>query len=150
MTSNSQLCGFVAPRAYRSLYVLVPLLGLSLASPVLAAVPQHVTPAAPFPPLVAQDVEIEPVAPGVARSTYRLLTAAGPLVGSVVTVDMREPTVRLSSVLANDRIVSRDETTSSMARRTGAVAGINGDYFDINGTGAPVGVVVRNGTLLRT
>ena len=79
-----------------------------------------------------------------------MLTAAGPLVVSVVTVDPLEPTVRFGTVLARDRIVSNDETTSSMARRTGAVAGINGDYFDINASGAPLGVVVRNGVLERT
>jgi exopolysaccharide biosynthesis protein len=79
-----------------------------------------------------------------------MLTAAGPLVVSVVTVDLREPTVRLGAVLAHDNIVSHDEPTSSMARRTGAVAGINGDYFDINASGAPLGVVVRDGALERT
>ncbi|HYW52403.1 MAG TPA: phosphodiester glycosidase family protein [Dongiaceae bacterium] len=78
------------------------------------------------------------------------MTAAGPLVVSVVTVDPREPTVRLGAVLAHDAIVSRDEPTSSMARRTGAVAGINGDYFDINASGAPLGVLVRGGALDRT
>jgi exopolysaccharide biosynthesis protein len=79
-----------------------------------------------------------------------MLTSAGPLVVSVVTVDLREPTVRLGAVLAHDSIVSHDEPTSSMARRTGAVAGINGDYFDINASGAPLGVVVRDGVLERT
>ncbi len=72
------------------------------------------------------------------------------MVVSVVTVDPQEPTVRFGAVLAHDSIVSKDETTSSMARRTGAVAGINGDYFDINASGAPLGVVVRNGMLERT
>ena len=79
-----------------------------------------------------------------------MFTSAGPLVVSVVTVDPREPTVRFGAVLAHDSIVSKDETTSSMARRTGAVAGINGDYFDINASGAPLGIVVRNGVLERT
>jgi len=95
-------------------------------------------------------MEREAVAPGVARATYRMFTSAGPLVVSVVTVDPREPTVRFGTVLAHDSIVSKDETTSSMARRTGAVAGINGDYFDINASGAPLGIVVRNGVLERT
>ena len=95
-------------------------------------------------------MEREPVAPGVARATYRMFTSAGPLVVSVVTVDPQEPTVRFGTVLAHDSIVSKDETTSSMARRTGAVAGINGDYFDINASGAPLGIVVRNGVLERT
>jgi phosphodiester glycosidase len=79
-----------------------------------------------------------------------MLTPAGPLVVSVVTVDPQEPTVRFGTVLAHDSILSKDETTSSMARRTGAVAGINGDYFDVNASGAPLGIVVRNGALERT
>ncbi|HWT05335.1 MAG TPA: phosphodiester glycosidase family protein, partial [Xanthomonadales bacterium] len=79
-----------------------------------------------------------------------MFTSAGPLVISVVAIDPQEPTVRFGTVLAHDSIVSKDETTSSMARRTGAVAGINGDYFDINASGAPLGVVVRNGKLERT
>ena len=120
------------------------------ASTVAATLPTALTPGAPFPPVTAASVEREPVAPGIARATYRLLTAAGPLVISVLTVDPHEPTVRFGAVLGHDKIVSKGEPASSMARRTGAVAGINGDYFDINGTGAPVGVLVRNGTLDRT
>ncbi|HEX3463472.1 MAG TPA: phosphodiester glycosidase family protein [Candidatus Elarobacter sp.] len=115
-----------------------------------AGVPERLAPGAPFPAVVSGSVEREAVAPGIERATYRVLTAAGPLVISVVAVDPREPAARIGSVLANDRIVSKDETTSSMARRTGAVAGINGDYFDINATGAPVGILVRGGALLRT
>jgi exopolysaccharide biosynthesis protein len=117
---------------------------------VAGRLPEVLAPGAPFPGIVSGAVEREAVAPGVGRATYRLLTAAGPLVVSVVAVDPSDPEVRLGSVLANERIVSKDETTSSMAHRTGAVAGINGDYFDINATGAPVGVLVRNGALLRT
>jgi hypothetical protein len=115
-----------------------------------AALPAALAPPAPFPLVAASSVEREPVAPGVARATYRLITTAGPLVVSVVTVDPKEPSVRLGTVLAHDSIVSKDEPASSMARRTGAVAGINGDYFDINATGAPVGVLVRGGVLDRS
>jgi hypothetical protein len=115
-----------------------------------ATSPGAAAPVAPFPAVLASSVEREPVAPGVWRATYRFVTVAGPLVVSVVTVDPREPTVRLGTVLAHDRIPSKDEMVSSMAHRTGAVAGINGDYFDINGSGAPLGVLVRNGNLDRT
>ncbi|HEV2642740.1 MAG TPA: hypothetical protein VGT98_08535, partial [Candidatus Elarobacter sp.] len=121
------------------------------AAPAFAAtLPLSLAPPAPFPLVTASSVEREPVAPGVARATYRMFTSAGPLVVSVVTVDPQEPTVRFGTVLAHDSIISKDEPTSSMARRTGAVAGINGDYFDINASGAPLGVVVRNGVLERT
>ena len=107
-------------------------------------------PGVPFPAIVNASVEREPVAPGIARATYRIDTVAGPLIVSVVTIDPHEPSVHLGTVLAHDRILSKDETVSSMARRTGAVAGINGDYFDINASGAPLGMLVRNGTLDRT
>ena len=90
------------------------------------------------------------VAPGVTRADYRLLTSSGPLAITLVVVDPHDPTVRLGAVLAGDRIVSNAETVSAMANRTGAVAGVNADYFDINGTNQPLGMVVRDGTLLRT
>ncbi len=129
---------------------LASLLGAMQSEARAAPLPATLAPAAPFPLVAAASVEREPVAPGIARATYRLLTSAGPLVVSVVTIDPSEPTVRLGTVLARDSVVSKDEPLSSMAHRTGAVAGINGDYFDINGNGAPLGIVVRDGKLERT
>lgn len=114
------------------------------------ATPDLLAPPPPFPAIVSQAVERIPVAPGIGRATYRLATANGPLVISVVTVDPREPTARVGTALARDRIVSAGETVSGMAHRTGAVAGINADYFDIDRTGAPLGVLVRDGALLRS
>jgi hypothetical protein len=108
------------------------------------------SPGPPFPVVIAASVERAAIAPGVTRSTYRLRTAAGPLVAQVVTVDLHDPRVHVATVLAHDTVVSSDERLSSMARRTHAVAGINGDYFDINATGAPVGILVRDGELLRS
>jgi Phosphodiester glycosidase len=141
----------VTARPFTSLFALVPLfVWFATARATGATLPASLAPLAPFPLVTASSTEREVVAPGVSRATYRLLTSAGPLVVSVVTADPREPTVRLGTVLARDTIRSKDETVSSMARRTGAVAGINGDYFDINATGAPLGVLVRAGRLERT
>jgi len=117
---------------------------------IVPALPQALAPPAPFPLVVAQSVTTEFVAPGVRRATYRLQTADGPLVVNLVAVDPREPTVRLRTVLANDRLVSAGETIGAMARRTGAIAGINADYFDIGNTNVPLNLVVRDGALLRT
>lgn len=149
---------FVRPLARRHPFALAAALACaaSLACALVpravcaAALPAALAPPAPFPLVTAASVEREPVAPGVSRATYRLLTSAGPLVVSLVLADPAHGQVRLGTVLARDRIVSDDETVSSMARRTGAVAGINGDYFDIDASGAPVGVLVRDGTLARS
>ena len=112
--------------------------------------PAVLVPPAPFPLVVTQAQAPEFVAPGIRRDEYRLTTSDGPLVVHVVAVDPSEPTVRLGAVVAHDRMISRGETVSSMARRTRAVAGINADYFDITNTNQPLNVVVRNGIIERT
>jgi exopolysaccharide biosynthesis protein len=117
---------------------------------VIPALPVALAPPAPFPLVLAQSREEEFVAPGVVRATYHLTTSDGPLAISLIAIDTREPSVRIESVVANDRMISRGETLSSMARRTGAIAGVNADYFDIGQTNQPLNLVVRDGALLRT
>ncbi len=117
---------------------------------IVPPLPASLAPPPPFPAVLSQSHTTEFVAPGVRRATYRLETADGPLVVNVVAVDPREPSVRLGAVVANDRMISAGEPISSMARRTGAVAGINADYFDIGNTNQPLNVVVAGGALLRT
>jgi len=112
--------------------------------------PPSIVAPSPFPAIVAQAAVREAVAPGIARARYDLRTANGPVAIEVVAIDPREPTVRLGAVVAHDRLVSAGETVSAMAHRTDAVAGINADYFDIGQTNEPLGVVVRDGTLVRT
>lgn len=107
-------------------------------------------PPVPFPIILADAATSEFVAPGVSFGAYDLLTADGPLSVRVITVDLKEPTVRVDSVLANDTLVSKGERLSAMAARTGAVAGINADYFDIGNTNQPLGVVIRAGQVIKT
>jgi len=112
--------------------------------------PPAIAPPPPFPLVLTSTARAGFVAPGVRRATYRLTTSAGPLVIYVVAVDLNEPTARLGAALASDHLISPGETVSSMADRTGAVAGINADYFDIGQTNQPLGIVVQNGALVRT
>jgi len=112
--------------------------------------PPTLAPPPPFPLVLTTVEQTAFVAPGVRRATYRLTTSNGPLVFSIVSVDLSDPTVRLGATLASDRLISAGETISSMASRTGAVAGVNADYFDIGQTNQPLGIVVRGGTLVRT
>jgi exopolysaccharide biosynthesis protein len=112
-----------------------------------APLPQTLAAPAPFPLVTSTLFESEFVAPGVVRGDYRLLTSSGPLHVSVVAADTHDPNVRLGAVLASDRLISRGETISSMAARTGAVAGINADYFDIGQTNQPLNIVVVGGVL---
>ena len=112
--------------------------------------PAILAPQLPLGPITVQSMRESFVAPGVARAVYHLETANGPLVVNVVAIDPHDHRVRLGTVLAKDRLVSSGETVSSMSLRGDAVAGINGDYFDIGNTNQPLNVVVQDGRLVRT
>ena len=123
------------------------LMELVLALAVL--LPLAPQPAAPFPKIITDAPTISEVAPGVSYGDYQMLTADGPLSVHVVAVDLKNPTIRIGTALAQNKLVSPGETVSSMAQRTGAVAGVNGDYFDINQTNQPLNILVQDGRLVR-
>jgi hypothetical protein len=79
------------------------------------------------------------VAPGVAWTP--IVREPGPLRINVLELD---PAL-VHGVLSNDRIAGR-ERVSGMGRRAGAVAGVNGGYWQPSGD--PVGVLAIDGALL--
>ena len=111
--------------------------------------PARLEPSAPFPRIIQQAPTIETIAPGVEYGDYQLETTSGPLAIHVVAVEPHRGDLRMDSVVADDSLISRGETIGSMARRTRAVAGINGDFFDIGNTNRPINMVVRDGALLQ-
>ncbi|MFF7214396.1 phosphodiester glycosidase family protein [Streptomyces sp. NPDC008238] len=69
----------------------------------------------------------------------------------VLSADLGDPNLRVGMVEAGDTITDpADETPSSMAHRTGAVAGVNGDYFEIHASGRPLGGIMTDGRLLKS
>jgi len=140
----------VSPRGFLT-FAIATIFVLSLnARAQTLPLPLKVAPLAPFPLVLADAATTEFVAPGVMYGEYRLWTSNGPLQVRVVSIDPHTKTIRLNPVVASDRLISNGETVSSMAVRTGAVAGINADYFDINNTYQPLGIVMRDGIVLRT
>jgi hypothetical protein len=127
-------------------------LALSYAVPAAAKqpLPDALSVAAPFPAISAQALERAQIAPGIEFARYHLASAAGPLVVTALALDPAEPTLSLVPVLASDRLVSNGETLTSMALRTGAVAALNADFFDIGNTNQPLGIVATAGALLRS
>jgi exopolysaccharide biosynthesis protein len=96
-----------------------------------------------------RSVHLETTAPGVAFAQYAMASDHGPLAVSLLAIDPNEPTLRFDTAIAEDRVISGGERTSAMGLRTGAVAGVNGDYFDIGRTYQPQGLLVRGGELIR-
>jgi len=74
----------------------------------------------------------------------------GPEYVNLLDIDVTKPNVRLGIVLAHNRLISSDETVTSMATRSNALAGINGDFYEIYGPGRPIGMLMMNGKLMQS
>ncbi len=124
-------------------------LGIAL---LLAAGPAALGASGPevWPQILASAGLTLPVAAGIEYRHITLTTSDGPLDIHQLRVDLRNPTVQLSVGLARDRLMSDDEPVSSMVMRSGAIAGVNADYFDIHQSGIPLNIVVKDGQLLRS
>jgi hypothetical protein len=113
------------------------------------ALPERLAPAPPFPLVLRETFEREFIATGVWLGRYYLMTSSGPLVIHALSVDLGF-SPHVDTVLASDHLISKGETVSSMAQRTQAVAGMNGDFFDIGNTYQPIGMLVHARTLVRS
>lgn len=89
------------------------------------------------------------VTDGVTYQKTTVATANGPVVLHETWTDLSNPNVEVKTVLSHDRLGnSSNETTSQMAVRTGAVAGINGDFYEQSTTGMALNMSVQEGRLL--
>src|SRR5262245_39461722 len=74
------------------------------------------------------------VAPGVRWTS--IVRDGGPWRVNVLAIDRTALAGRVGGVLSNERVAGL-ERPSAMARRTGAIAGVNGGFFAVDGD--PVG-----------
>ncbi|MBD0843585.1 phosphodiester glycosidase family protein [Streptomyces sp. TRM68416] len=95
------------------------------------------------------------VAPGVVYERFDIPGAAGPARGHLLRVDLGDPRVTLD--LLHPGAVAARAPVSRLADAQGAVAGVNGDFFNISeaqhpgveATGASVGPAVAAGLALK-
>lgn len=82
----------------------------------------------PVPAGSASGAEV-PIAPGVTYRPLDLSTSHGPVLGHVITVDLSDPHVGLG-LLHPGSVAAKDEV-ADLTNARGAVAGVNGDFFNI-------------------
>ncbi|WP_246076820.1 phosphodiester glycosidase family protein [Amycolatopsis cihanbeyliensis] len=86
-----------------------------------------------------------PVAPGLRLTEFDRFDPRGWVRGDTVAVDLDSGSLRPSYL--SPGTVSARTPLSEQAASAGAVAGVNGDFFDISATGAPLGVGIDDGEL---
>lgn len=68
----------------------------------------------------------------------------------VIQVDLQNPYVKLDVMTGTGGQFTKKQTVLGMASETGAVGGVNGDYYNTQYEGVPVGPQVANGQLMAT
>ncbi|MGI5523563.1 phosphodiester glycosidase family protein [Micromonospora sp. CA-259024] len=139
--------------------------GILLLTPLLALagpVPATATPPAPSlavapPASTAAGLEpaggletaktTRPVAPGVQLTSFDRYDADGWLRADALTTDL---TGGATVDYVNSGAVSRAEPLRKAVDASRAVAAVNGDFFDINNSGAAQGVGIRDGELIQS
>ena len=91
-----------------------------------------------LPRTTTDDLVSWEVAPGVTFSRWTLTDSRGPVVAHLMTVDPSTPGLRID--YASRGAVRQVATVREILAADGAVAGVNGDFYDIGRTGAPLGV----------
>ncbi|BCJ86747.1 phosphodiester glycosidase family protein [Effusibacillus dendaii] len=88
-----------------------------------------------------------PIGPGVNWTTFNRLDSKGWVQGQILQVDLGNQAVKTNLLFPGT--VSATARLSEMAQQNGAIAAVNGDLYDINGTNAPFGIEIQNGKLVK-
>jgi len=89
------------------------------------------------------------IAPGLELTEFARVSAEGWLSGEVLVAHLGQDGGPRLGYLGPDAVAG-NATVSEMAADRGAVAAVNGDFFDINNSGAALGAAVDEGTLLKS
>lgn len=99
-------------------------------------------------------VSEEIITSGAAKLKYKYsVTRSGTKatgLADVIRIDLNNPYVSIDVMTGQDGKLTTRQSTGGMAKETGAVAAVNGDYFNTGGEGAPIGGEVSGGTLVST
>ena len=89
----------------------------------------------------------EPVAEGVKIERLNIQTTDGALKVYVMTVDLTNEYVKVDTIAGSQGVITSNKSTTNLAREAGAVAAINGDFFQM-AEKAPIGIAVQGGEMI--
>lgn len=101
-----------------------------------------------FPNAIYKDFKQENVTRGIVHIDFEVFDSQGWLKGDILTVDLEDSNVGFDLLYPGS--ITAIASPEKMAKDAGAVAVVNGDFFDIGKTNAPIGAMVRDGELLKS
>ncbi len=132
---------------------MVSLAGLIWIQPMVLTVPfGKATSTAYAAESQAAKLGVEDITSGAKLIKYQYTTTrsgkAVKVLADVIEVDLSNPYVQLDVMTGKAGQVTTRQSVEGMAHETGAVAGVNGDFFATGGQGVPMGAAVTQGTLV--
>lgn len=88
-----------------------------------------------------QLLETKPITSGANLIKYHWETDSGPVKIHMFEIDLTNPYVQIEVIPGGGKLTQR-LNVSAMAKNTGAVAAINGDYYNMSAEGAPLGPMI--------
>lgn len=98
--------------------------------------------------LISQAAEEERLTSGVILQNVHLETDLGPVNVYVLKANLLDPYLKIDTVVGADGTLARNQPVGDMARRTSAVAAVNGDFFQMKESGRPIGLLYQGGKLI--
>lgn len=95
-----------------------------------------------------ETVHEEIIARGAVLKEFKLTTGEGPLSVYVLKIDLTDPYINLDTIIGTNGTFEQNSSVLDMAKRTGAVAAVNGDFFQIKESKRPIGLTYQSGRLV--
>lgn len=118
--------------------VLLSAILVASSSPVMAS---------GLPSIIHERNESKHISSGVIHEHIERFTTSGWWNINVIRVDLTNPYTKIQGMIDSNGLSSRN-TVSNMVRDTGAVAGINGDYFSYNPLPNSIGTLINKGEII--
>ncbi|KJS15501.1 MAG: hypothetical protein VR69_13100 [Peptococcaceae bacterium BRH_c4b] len=93
-------------------------------------------------------IETFPVTSGAELSTYQSQSGGGTALVYVIKIDLSNPYIKLNTIVGADGSLETNQKVTDMALRNGAVAAVNGDFFQMKDSGRPIGLTYSNGSII--
>ncbi|MBA4494575.1 phosphodiester glycosidase family protein [Paenactinomyces guangxiensis] len=98
--------------------------------------------------VIHEESEEEQIGTGISLTQFKRFDTRGWIEGASLTVSLSEPTVHTDLLTAGK--VANSAPLSRQMQDAGAIAGVNGDFFDIGNTQAALGAEVQSGKVRKS
>jgi hypothetical protein len=115
---------------------------------ILTAVPfPSMAANATLPTTIYERIEETPLSSGATHQKIQRFTTSGWMQINVITINLTDEYTQLKGMFNPEGLSLRD-TVSNMVDKTGAIAGINGDYFNYNPVPNSLGTLINDSVMI--